>query len=83
MFDNLGNYKKKLPFAGLSTLGFRGDELYYLEGGAVHFFHLYNLTERRVALPPDADPGAVRQVLVGEGYAYIFTAAGIAVYQWP
>ena len=83
VFDNLGNYKKKLPFAGLSTLGFRGDELYYLEGGAVHFFHLYNLTERRVVLPPGADPGAVRQVLVGEGYAYIFTAAGIAVYQWP
>ncbi len=81
VFDNLGNYKKKLPFPGLSTVGFRGDELYFLEAGAIHFFHLYNLTERRVALPAGTDPGAVRQVLVGGTYAYIFTAAGVAVYQ--
>ena len=81
VFDNLGNYKKKLPFPGLSAIGFRGDELYYLDGGALHFFHLYNQTERRVALPPGLDPGAVRQVLVGETYAYIFMAAGVAVYQ--
>ena len=81
VFDNLGNYKKKLPFPGLSTVGFRGDELYYLDAGAIRFFHLYNLVERRVALPPGLDPGAVRQVLVGETYAYIFTTAGVAVYQ--
>ena len=62
-------------------VGFRGDELYYLDAGALHFFHLYNQTERRVALPTGLDPGAVRQVLVGETYAYIFTAAGVAVYQ--
>ncbi|MDO7849349.1 hypothetical protein Q5H92_23500 [Hymenobacter sp. M29] len=83
VFDNLGNYKKKLPFTGLSMIGFRGDELYYLDAGALHFFHLYNLTERRVALPVGLDPAAVRQVLVGETYAYIFTAAGVAVYQMP
>ncbi|MDQ2772556.1 MAG: hypothetical protein M3Y54_18875 [Bacteroidota bacterium] len=81
VFDNLGNYRKKLPFPGLSIIGFRGDELYFLEAGALRFFHLYNLTERRVALPTGVDPGAVRQVLVGETYAYIFTAAGVAVYQ--
>ena len=81
VFDNLGNYQKKLPFAGLNMVGFRGDELYYFEAGAVHFFHLYNLTERRLALPAEVMPAAVRQVLVGEAYAYIFTAVGIAVYQ--
>ena len=81
VFDNLGNYKKKLPFAGLNMVGFRGDELYYFDAGAVHFFHLYNLTERRLALPTDVVPAAVRQVLVGDVYAYIFTALGVAVYQ--
>ncbi|MDQ2794373.1 MAG: hypothetical protein M3Y12_10260, partial [Bacteroidota bacterium] len=81
VFDNLGNYKKKLPFPGLNMVGFRGDELYFLEAGAIRFFHLYNQTERRVALPAGVDPAAVRQVLVGETYAYIFTAAGVAVYQ--
>ena len=81
VFDNLGNYRKKLLFPGLSTIGFRGDELYFMEAGAIRFFHLYNLTDRRVALPVGVDSGAVRQVLVGETYAYIFTAAGVAVYQ--
>ena len=81
VFDNLGTYKKKLPFTGLTTIGFRGDELYYLDAGAIHFFHLYNLVERRVVLPTGIDPGAVRQVLVGEGFAYIFTVAGVSVYQ--
>lgn len=82
VFDNLGTYKKKLPFTGLSTVGFRADELYYFDAGALHFFHLYNLTERRVALPAGVAPAGVRQVLVGEAYAYIFTAAGVAVYQF-
>jgi|GEM_PF-521407 len=82
VFDNLGTYKKKLPFVGLSTVGFRGDELYYFDANAVHFFHLYNLSERRVALPTGVDPSTVRQVLVGESYAYIFTPLGVSVYQF-
>ena len=82
VFDNLGTYKKKMPIVGLNTVGFRGDELYYLDGGAVCFFHLYNLTERRVGLPAGVEPGGVRQILVGESFAYIFTAMGVAVYQW-
>jgi hypothetical protein len=81
VFDNLGNYKKKLPFTGLNTVGFRGDELYYVSGGGLHFFHLYNLTERVVALPATLPPENVRHVLLGEGYAYVFTAEGVLVYQ--
>ena len=81
VFDNLGNYKKKLPFTGLGAIGFRGDELYYLDAGAIHFYHLYTQAERRVVLPAGLDPATVRQVLVGETYAYIFMATGIAVYQ--
>ncbi len=81
VFDNLGTYRKKMPIAGLSMVGFRGDEMYYLVDGALHFVHLYNQTERRVALPADVLAAEVRQVLVGEGFAYIFTPAGVAVYQ--
>lgn len=82
VFDNLGTYKKKLPFAGLNMVGFRGDELYYFDGAGLHFFHLYHLTQRRVALPAGVAAGDVRQVLVGQAYAYIFTALGVAVYHW-
>jgi len=81
VFDNLGNFKKTLPFSALSYLGFLGDELYYFGAGGLYFFHLYQLQTRLLPWPAGIDPAAVRQVLVGEQYAYIFTAAGIAVYQ--
>ncbi|GAB3228567.1 hypothetical protein GCM10027346_13260 [Hymenobacter seoulensis] len=77
VFDNLGNYRKKLPLTGLSYVGFRSDELYYLAPDGLRFFHLYNLTERTVALPI----AGVQQVLVSEQYAYLLTAAGIQVYK--
>jgi hypothetical protein len=81
VFDNLGNYRKKIPFPGLDFVTFRGDELVYLSGGQLHFFHLYNLTERTQALPPGLDATTVRQVLLGDQYAYFVTTAGIAIYQ--
>jgi hypothetical protein len=81
VFDNLGNYRKKLPFPGLDFVTFRGDELMYLGGNQLHFFHLYNLTERTQPLPPGLDATTVRQVLLGDQYAYFVTTKGIAIYQ--
>jgi hypothetical protein len=81
VFDNLGNYRKKLPFTGLDFITFRGDELAYLSGGQLHFFHLYNLTERTQPLPADLDATTVRQVLLGDQYAYFVTAKGVQIYQ--
>lgn len=78
VFDNLGNYRKKLPFAGLSYVGFRGDELYYLAADGLHFFQLYTLTDRLVPLPV-TEP--VQQVLVSEQYAYVLLATGVKVYK--
>lgn len=77
VFDNLGNYRKKLPFAGLNYVGFRNDELYYLAPEGLRFFHLYKLTERTLALPLTE----VQQVLVGEQYIYLLTKAGVQVYK--
>ena len=54
VFDNLGNYKKKLPFTGLSMVGFRGDELYYLEAGRHALFS--PLQPDRAARGPAAGP---------------------------
>jgi hypothetical protein len=82
VFDNLGNYRKKLPFAGLDFITFRGDELVYLGGGQLHFFHLYNLTERTQPLPAGLDGRTVRQVLLGDQLAYFITPAGISIYQF-
>jgi hypothetical protein len=81
VFDNLGNYRKKLPFTGLDFIAFRGDELAYLAGGQLHFFHLYNLTERTQPVPAGLDATTVRQVLFDEQLAYFITAKGVSIYQ--
>jgi hypothetical protein len=81
VFDNLGNYRKKLPFPGLSTIGFRADELYFLADGAIQLFQLYTLAQRTVPLPAGTPASEVRQVLLGESYAYLFTKAGLQVYK--
>ncbi|MCA8831531.1 hypothetical protein [Hymenobacter pini] len=78
VFDNLGNYRKKLPFAGLTTVGFRGDELYYQAADGLHFFHLYRLTERVLPLPTAGST----QVLVGEQYAYLLLPGAVQVYKF-
>lgn len=77
VFDNLGNYRKKLPFAGLTYVGFRGDELYYVADDALHFFHLYTFADRTVPLPA----AGARQVLVGEQYAYVLLPNAIQIYK--
>ncbi|GAA4493539.1 hypothetical protein GCM10023172_02220 [Hymenobacter ginsengisoli] len=81
VFDNLGNYRKKLPFTGLDFITFHGDELAYLSGGQLHFFHLYNFTERSQPLPAGLDATTVRQVLLGDQLAYFVTTKGISIYQ--
>ncbi|UPL48302.1 hypothetical protein [Hymenobacter sublimis] len=77
VFDNLGNYRKKLPLLGLSYVGFRADELYYLAPDGLRFFHLYTLAERAVPLPV----AGAQQVVVSDQYAYVVSAAGIQVYK--
>jgi hypothetical protein len=79
VFDNLGNYLKKLPFTGLSYLGFRGDELYFLAGGQVHFFHLYTLQERSVNIPSST----YLQVLAGEKSLYLITETSLTEVPLP
>lgn len=78
VFDNLGNYRKKLPFVGLTYVGFLGDELYYVADNKLKFFHLYTFTERSQPLP-DVD---IQQVLVSEQYVYALLADQIKLYRW-
>ena len=81
VFDNLGNYRKKLPFTGLDFVAFRGDELVYLAEGQLHFFHLYNLTERTLPLPAGLDATTVRQVLLSDDAAYFVTSSGVQIFR--
>jgi hypothetical protein len=77
VFDNLGNYKKTLPFPELQFVGFRGDELFYLTGGQIRFFNLYTFKERAFDLP--AVP-IYRQALVGEELIYLLSQNGLDLF---
>ncbi|MFB9864520.1 hypothetical protein [Rufibacter immobilis] len=80
VFDNMGNYQKKLPLPNLTYVGFAGDELYYLAGNQLHFQHLYTLQTRTLTLPEQPQP--YRQVLVGDKYLYLLTADTLFAYRW-
>ncbi len=80
LFDNLGSYKKKLPFAGLSYVGFRGNELYFLKDQTVHFFDLYSNKKRAVPAPAGKK---YQQVLLGDKYWYFVGEKGVDIFSLP
>lgn len=51
VFDNLGNYRKKLPLPNADYFQFVGDELYFADGDTLHFYNIYTAAERKVKLP--------------------------------
>jgi streptogramin lyase len=78
VFDNFGNYKKKLPFSGLSYLGFRENELYYVNKSGIHFFDLYTLSQRSVALPVNI---IADYVLIFSSQIALFSRNSLYIYQ--
>ena len=79
VFDNLGNYKKSIPFKGLSYIGFRGNELYFVQDGQLHFYDLYTLAKRSVPLP---EKEQYVTALVGDNQLYLFAKDKADIYHW-
>ena len=79
VFDNLGNYKKTLPFPELSYIGFKGDEMYFLKGGQLRFFNLYSFAERAYDVPPLQN---YKQALVGQELVYLLSESGLDLYEF-
>jgi len=77
VFDNLGNYKKKLPFTRLESFGFLNEELYYLKDNKIHLFHLYNFNTRTIQLPEDK---IFINVIVFENQVYLFSEDYFFIY---
>jgi hypothetical protein len=80
VFDNMGNYQKKIALPNLTYVGFLGDELYYLSGNQLYFQHLYTFKTRTVVLPEQALP--YQQVLAGDKYLYLATSDALFAYRW-
>lgn len=78
VFDNLGNYKKKLPYSGLSYIGFRSNELYFVKENKLHFLDLYTSQSKIVDLPE----GDYTTALVNKNQLFLFSARNGHVYKW-
>lgn len=79
VFDNLGNYKKSIPFKGLAYVGFRGNELYFVQDGQLIFYDLYSSEKQSIALPEKTQ---YVTVLVGDSQLYLFTKDKADIYLW-
>jgi hypothetical protein len=78
VFDNLGNYKTRLPFTGLTYIGFKSNELYFVKDNRLHFFDLYKLTERVLQLPADKN---YLSALISSNTLYLFAKEQVDVYR--
>lgn len=51
LFDQMGNFKKRLPLQNSDWIGFQGEEVYSVRNDSLVFFHPYKLTQRKKPLP--------------------------------
>ena len=75
VFDNLGNYKRKLPITGVNYMGFLNNELYFMQNGELHFVDLYTSQKRTLPLPKP-----YVTALASDGQFYLFTTRALDVY---
>lgn len=78
IFDNFGNYKKKLPFTEVRYFSFYGNELYVIDKNTLHFFDLYTLSRRSIALPAGIN---FDYALVFDTQIVLFSKNKIYIYQ--
>lgn len=79
VFDNLGNYKKKLPFTSISYISFKDDELYFVKDGKLQFINLYTLATQEIPLPTEK---AYVSALVNNKRVFLFTSKSVEVHTW-
>ncbi|MEY3417845.1 MAG: hypothetical protein RL060_1957 [Bacteroidota bacterium] len=76
VFDNMGNYKKKIALTGITTFGFINEELYYLKDNKIYFFNVYHFAERSINLPEGIN---VTNVIVSPDNIYLFSGTNLLI----
>ncbi len=77
VFDNFGNFKKKITIPALEYFGFYKDELYYLDGSELILLKIYLDERRTISLPKNSYGKAV----MGEKYIYLFDKSNLEVFR--
>jgi hypothetical protein len=69
VFDNLGNYKSKIPYKNIDDFNFLGDEIYFLADGKLTLYNIYTSKERNLELPSQKKYSSV---LLSDKRGYFF-----------
>lgn len=77
VFDNLGNYKTKIPVEGVNYFNFLENKLYFISGNQMIIFDIYTSTQKSIPLPVGKK---YNYVLLADNKTYLFTADGIEIY---
>ncbi|MEQ9423474.1 MAG: hypothetical protein RJQ09_03580 [Cyclobacteriaceae bacterium] len=74
IFDNLGNYLKKLPYTGVNSFTFLGNEMHFLMGKKLLIYNIYSQKEQSVEVPTS------NFVLSIDGKLYLFQKDKFLIY---
>ena len=71
IFDNLGNYKKTLPFKGVEYFNFLGNSLYFVNDSSLVLLDIYSGVEKIIALPTTDQ--TYQYALMSPGAVFLFS----------
>jgi hypothetical protein len=80
IFDNLGNYKTKLPYKNLSYFNFVGNSIYFISENNLVTIDIYTSRQESIPMP---EGKKFNYVLVGENKTYFFSKEEIEIYNFP
>jgi hypothetical protein len=76
VFDNMGNFKKKIALTAIGSFNFINEELYYLKNNKIYFFNVYTFEERSINLPEGIN---VTNVIVSPDNIYLFSGSNLLI----
>ncbi|UII29003.1 hypothetical protein LVD15_11410 [Fulvivirga maritima] len=78
VFDNLGNYLRKIQGENINYFNFSDNEVYFLDAnGKVKFIDIYSLEERELNLKPTS----AKYVLISESQLYFINEDNFEIYR--
>lgn len=79
VFDNFGNFIKKLPFESISYFNFSKNELYFLTGSTLTFYDIYSAETRFIELPTPTEK-SYDFALIAENRLFMISGSSLDIY---
>lgn len=80
IFDNLGNFKKKLQISNINFINFVRDDITYIQRNALYLRHLYKDVQHKLDLPIEYNYKDF--FLISSQYLYMFTSKEMLIFKY-